>query len=96
MSEYVMYIFPNCPYCQRVVGYLAMNVDDWDRRVELRDAYEPEVAAELVALGGKRQVPCLNISGVPLYESDDIIAYFEEEKALNGGSATGTAACPVT
>ena len=30
------------------------------------------------AKGGKRQVPCLFIDGKPLYESSDIIAWFEQ------------------
>lgn len=29
-------------------------------------------------MGGKRQVPCLFIDGKPLYESSDIIAWFEQ------------------
>jgi len=32
---------------------------------------------ELVDVGGKTQVPCLFIDGVPLYESDDIIQWIE-------------------
>jgi len=33
----------------------------------------------LSSLGGKAQVPCLIINGVPLYESDDIITWFKDE-----------------
>ncbi|MBS4843870.1 MAG: glutathione S-transferase domain-containing protein, partial [Collinsella sp.] len=32
----------------------------------------------LIAVGGKRQVPCLFIDGKPLYESSDIIAWVQE------------------
>ena len=32
----------------------------------------------LIAVGGKRQVPCLFIDGAPLYESSDIIAWVQE------------------
>lgn len=33
---------------------------------------------QLVNLGGKLQVPCLDIAGKALYESDDIIAYLNK------------------
>lgn len=32
----------------------------------------------LIAVGGKRQVPCLFIDGAPLYESGDIIAWVQK------------------
>ena len=32
----------------------------------------------LIAVGGKRQVPCLFIDGKPLYESSDIIAWAQK------------------
>lgn len=39
---------------------------------EAGDAYVEQ------AKDGKRQVPCLFIDGKPLYESSDIIAWFEQ------------------
>ena len=39
---------------------------------EAGDAYADQTK------GGKRQVPCLFIDGKPLYESSDIIAWFEQ------------------
>ena len=33
---------------------------------------------ELIGIGGKSQVPCLVIDGVALYESNEIIAWLEE------------------
>lgn len=39
---------------------------------EAGDAYVEQ------AKGGKHQVPCLFIDGKPLYESSDIIAWFEQ------------------
>ena len=34
---------------------------------------------ELMAIGGKRQVPCLFINGAPLYESADIVRFFQDQ-----------------
>lgn len=65
-----------CPYCQRVMNYIAS--------VGRRDiAYSDitrsrEAERRLVEIGGKRQVPCLFIDGEPLYESLDIIRWLEE------------------
>jgi len=38
----------------------------------------PDIQKELLAIGGKIQVPCLVINGEPLYESDDIIQWLTE------------------
>ena len=38
-----------------------------------KDGYD-----KLINLGGKYQVPCLDIDGKALYESDDIIAYLNK------------------
>jgi glutathione S-transferase len=48
--------------------------------VEERDIADPETAADLVARGGKKQVPYLvdDARGVEMYESEDIIAYLRE------------------
>ena len=39
---------------------------------------DPDAEQALIAVGGKRQVPCLFIDGKPLYESSDIIAWVQE------------------
>ncbi len=33
---------------------------------------------ELIKVGGKQQVPCLFVDGVPMYESDEIVAWLKE------------------
>jgi len=33
---------------------------------------------ELIKVGGKQQVPCLFIDSVPMYESDEIVAWLKE------------------
>lgn len=70
-----LYKFDSCPYCQRVYRV----VERLGVPVHYRDVLEDEsAAAELVAVGGLDQVPCLFIDGKPLYESADIIAFLEE------------------
>lgn len=39
---------------------------------------DTEAEQALIAIGGKRQVPCLFIDGKPLYESSDIIAWIQK------------------
>lgn len=67
----VLYYKPTCPYCQKVLAYMA----DQDIAMEMRNTMEPGVRDELIELNGKTQVPCLVIDGDPMLESDDIIAY---------------------
>jgi glutaredoxin len=64
----------SCPFCQRVFKTVArLGVP-----VRLRDIrHEPEALERLVAIGGKRQVPCLFVDGKPLYESADIVQFLE-------------------
>ncbi len=67
----VLYEKPTCPYCQKVLAYM----QEQDIACELKNTLEPGVRDELIAIGGKGQVPCLVIDGQPMYESDDIIMY---------------------
>lgn len=70
-----------CPFCQRVMGWIDSN---WSGSpaIERRDINrEPEARATLETVGGKVQVPCLFVDGVPMYESGDIIAYLAEINA---------------
>ncbi len=39
---------------------------------------DPGARDALIEIGGKGQVPCLVIDGKPLYESADIVRWFEE------------------
>ena len=65
-----------CPYCRKVMNY----IESAGRKdVAYRDINQSAEAEEtLIAVGGKRQVPCLFIDGKPLYESMDIISWLEE------------------
>ena len=80
MSEkkLVLYMKPSCPYCQKVLSFMA------DRGIELTErdiSADHEARAELERVGGKAQVPCLFIDGEPLYESSDIVAWLSDNCA---------------
>lgn len=72
-----LYHFDSCPYCART----RQAIDKLDVNVELRNIHlEPGHSVDLLAYGGKMQVPCLLIENEDgqkdwLYESNDII-YF--------------------
>ena len=73
-QDLVLYYFPSCPYCKKVIKCLYK----YDIEIKMKNIQKDKVAdKELVDIGGKRQVPCLFIEGQPLYESNDIIAWFK-------------------
>ena len=73
--ELELFMKPTCPYCIKVMNFM----DENNVAIPLRDIVADESAAEtLVAVGGKRQVPCLFIDGKPLYESGDIIEWLRD------------------
>ncbi|MDI3546555.1 MAG: hypothetical protein PWR10_207 [Halanaerobiales bacterium] len=75
MPELVLYYFESCPFCQKVLRYLKKRGIE----VTLKNTHQDQEAKkELIEVGGKYQVPCLFIDGEPLYESDDIIQWFED------------------
>lgn len=74
-----LYQFQACPFCVKTRRAMRrLGVD-----IELRDARrDPQWREQLLAEGGRLQVPCLLIpeaSGEPrwLYESDDIIGFLD-------------------
>jgi len=78
MSHLILYYFPECPYCQRVLGFMETNgIQGIDRR----DTHaNPAYRDELIQIGGKSQVPCLVNNGTPLYESLDIIEWLKQNR----------------
>jgi len=75
-----LYEFKACPFCvktRRAMKRLGLNI-------ELRNArHDPKWRRQLLAEGGRLQVPCLYIPGGSgearwLYESSDIISYLEQ------------------
>lgn len=75
-----LYKRDTCPYCVRVMKAIDnMGIAD---KVEMKDIQtDPENLKQLIAVGGKQQVPCLFIDGKPLYESTDIIHWLQENCA---------------
>ena len=65
-----LYVMDGCPFCIKVKAFLAKNGIEIPKRNISTDA---DAEQKLIAVGGKRQVPCLFIDGKPLYESGDII-----------------------
>ena len=73
--ELELFMKPTCPYCIKVMNFMS----ETNITIPLRDIVADESAAEtLIAIGGKRQVPCLFIDGKPLYESGDIIEWLRD------------------
>lgn len=74
-----LYVKTGCPFCRRVLDAAEELSIAFDEKNIADDA----VAAELIARGGKRQVPYLVDSdrGVEMYESDDIIEYLKTHYA---------------
>ncbi len=73
--ELELFMKPTCPYCLKVMNFMSEN----NITIPLRDIVADKSAAEtLIAIGGKRQVPCLFIDGKPLYESGDIIEWLRD------------------
>ena len=73
--ELTLYQFDSCPFCIKVNHYLTQN----SIRIPTKNTMtNPDAKAELMQIGGKTQVPCLVIDGKALYESDDIINWFEQ------------------
>lgn len=66
-----LYVKPGCPYCAKVDRFL----DEAGIQIEHRKVTESTNTDDLRELGGKVQSPCLVVDGMPMYESDDIIAY---------------------
>lgn len=73
--ELELYVMTGCPYCIKVKNFLASNgISIPQRNITIDRAAEQH----LIAVGGKRQVPCLFIDGKPLYESSDIITWVQK------------------
>jgi glutaredoxin len=72
-----LYYKPSCPFCRRVLAV----IDRLELEVDLRDiSTSSEYDHDLIARGGKRQVPYLvdEAQGVEMYESDDIVAHLQK------------------
>ena len=85
-----LYVKTGCPYCAKVKDKLfELGIDYEEHNIS-----DPSIAAELIEMGGKRQVPfmddedpcttaghhtpCFLDADVEMYESDDIVKYIEK------------------
>ena len=72
----ILYVKTGCPWCKRVLDF----ADQKGISFELRNIADAKVAEELIAHGGKRQVPYLvdRKNTKEMYESADIIEYLKK------------------
>lgn len=71
-----LYVKTGCPYCALVLDV----VEELGLQVEQKNIADDTVAEELIARGGKRQVPYLIDSekNIEMYESGDIAEYLHK------------------
>ena len=94
LDDLILYELPGCLFCAKVDRFLKEN----DLEVERRMITEGTNREDLIAIGGKKQCPCLIIDGKALYESDDIIDYLRtrvEGEAKEADFSDLKEACPV-
>jgi len=77
-KSHSLYYSKYCFFCQKVMHFLRGKKTDID--IEMRSTSDRQNQADLIAGGGKGQVPCLRIDDGSgnvqwMYESDDIIKY---------------------
>ena len=76
-NRFVLYVKTGCPYVARVLSFAS----ERGIKFEERNIADMRVAEELIARGGKRQVPYLVDleKGVEMYESEDIVEYLKNK-----------------
>lgn len=79
INSLTLYQYSSCPFCQRVLQYMAQNEIELPLRDTLMD---PDARHELIELGGKGQVPALRIGDEIMYESNDIIQWLEKNVVM--------------
>ena len=78
-QRFVLYHFEECPFCATVRDF----IEEHKLNIPYRNIrLDPSAREELLRVGGRTQVPCLFIGGKPLYESEDIIRYLDDEIVL--------------
>lgn len=74
-----LYVKTGCQYCAKVLRA----GEELGIEFDLKNIADPGVADELIARGGKRQMPYLvdTEKGMEMYESDDIVEYLHQRFA---------------
>ena len=75
LPQIVLYQFPECPYCVRVLKVIDELSLDIPQRNTRRNR---EWRDDLKRRTGRTQVPCLFIDGKAMFESLDIVAYLNQ------------------
>lgn len=70
-----LYVKTGCPYCAKVLAALK----EHNVPFEEKNISDDSVVEELLAKGGKRQVPYIVDGDVSMYESDAIVGYIHEK-----------------
>ena len=75
-----IYLAERCPFCVKVRLFMEQNGVPYILKPVILGQSSSKVKEELKAIGGKVQVPFLvdPDKGIQMYESDDIIAYIDE------------------
>lgn len=70
-----LYVKTGCPFCIATLAKIA----ELNLEIEEKNISDDKIAKELIAKGGKKQVPYLIDSGrnVEMYESENIIEYLD-------------------
>jgi glutaredoxin 3 len=86
-----LYIRPSCPFCVNVLDF----AEERGIELEIKDIGDAAIAEELIARGGKQQVPYLvdEKEGVEMYESDAIIAYLGDASTMK--TDINSTVCPL-
>ena len=75
-----LYYYEQCPFCARVLS----KIDQLQARdaIAFKNTLEnPEYRQEHLKATGRTTVPCLYIDGRPMFESEDIMKWLEENQA---------------
>jgi glutathione S-transferase len=77
----ILYIRTGCHYCAKVLAA----GEEMHIEFEIKNVSDSALAAELISLGGKLQLPYLvdHENNKEMYESDDIIAYLHQNFGNN-------------
>jgi glutaredoxin len=76
MNMLILYVKQGCSFCTKVLDFAARQSIE----LNLKDIYsDQEIMDELIARGGKRQVPYLvdEDKDIEMYESADIVEYLK-------------------
>lgn len=89
---YTLYVKPGCPFCAKVLKV----VEEHEIPVQIKETTADGVVEELIAHGGKRQVPYLvdSAAGTAMYESDAIISYLQERHTVSTATDEPAEAAP--